>query len=397
MLAPLRALDGFGRFAAPPADAEPVAETALSTLTAGRTHPPGVYGVPDAFYALNLLRADAKLAPLDITPLAESAAIASYDVAGPQSLRGLFLAIGLGLILLDTIAVIIIAGGLSWRRNTTAAALIVATLATSALLAGNAGAQQSSAEDDFALQATLKTRLAYVKTGNTKIDEISRRGLLGLTRYLTDRTALEPGDPVGVDIASDELTFFPLLYWPIDPELESPAARTMARIDAYMKNGGTVLFDTADEVSRPASGNTFGTGPATLKLREILATLDIPPLEPVPADHVLSKAFYLLESYPGRWGDGPLWVEALSQRENRPDRPVRGGDGVSPILITSNDFAGAWAIDDQGRFFLPTVPADPFQREWAFRTGVNIVMYTLTGNYKADQVHIPALLERLGQ
>jgi hypothetical protein len=25
------------------------------------------------------------------------------------------------------------------------------------------------------------------------------------------------------------------------------------------------------------------------------------------------------------------------------------------------------------------------------------VMYTLTGNYKADQVHVPALLERLGQ
>jgi hypothetical protein len=24
-------------------------------------------------------------------------------------------------------------------------------------------------------------------------------------------------------------------------------------------------------------------------------------------------------------------------------------------------------------------------------------MYTLTGNYKADQVHVPALLERLGQ
>jgi hypothetical protein len=25
------------------------------------------------------------------------------------------------------------------------------------------------------------------------------------------------------------------------------------------------------------------------------------------------------------------------------------------------------------------------------------VMYTLTGNYKSDQVHVPAILERLGQ
>jgi len=46
---------------------------------------------------------------------------------------------------------------------------------------------------------------------------------------------------------------------------------------------------------------------------------------------------------------------------------------------------------------LPLVPGEPRQREYAFRAGTNIVMYALTGNYKADQVHIPALLERLGQ
>jgi hypothetical protein len=46
---------------------------------------------------------------------------------------------------------------------------------------------------------------------------------------------------------------------------------------------------------------------------------------------------------------------------------------------------------------LPMVEGEPRQREMAFRAGVNIVMYTLTGNYKADQVHVPALLERLGQ
>ena len=76
---------------------------------------------------------------------------------------------------------------------------------------------------------------------------------------------------------------------------------------------------------------------------------------------------------------------------------MRTGDGVSPIIITSNDFASAWAMDDNGNFLYSTVPADNLQREHAFRTGINIVMYMLTGNYKSDQVHIPALLERLGQ
>jgi hypothetical protein len=70
---------------------------------------------------------------------------------------------------------------------------------------------------------------------------------------------------------------------------------------------------------------------------------------------------------------------------------------VTPIIITSNDFAGAWAIDESGAPVLPTVPSDPMQRNYAYRAGLNIMMHMLTGNYKADQVHVPALLERLGQ
>jgi hypothetical protein len=138
--------------------------------------------------------------------------------------------------------------------------------------------------------------------------------------------------------------------------------------------------------------------PAGAKLREILTGLDIPELEPVPADHVLTKSFYLLRDFPGRFAAGTLWVEALpAETEEIADRPARAGDGVSQILITSNDFAGAWAIGTDGQPLLPLTPGEPRQREFAFRVGVNIVMYVLTGNYKADQVHVPALLERLGQ
>jgi hypothetical protein len=35
--------------------------------------------------------------------------------------------------------------------------------------------------------------------------------------------------------------------------------------------------------------------------------------------------------------------------------------------------------------------------EMALRFGVNLIMHVLTGNYKSDQVHVPALLDRLGQ
>jgi hypothetical protein len=109
---------------------------------------------------------------------------------------------------------------------------------------------------------------------------------------------------------------------------------------------------------------------------------------PVPVDHVLTKSFYLLKEFPGRWTGGTVWVERRGGRHN---------DGVSSIVIGSNDWAGAWAVDGNGTATLPVVPGGERQREFAYRFGINWVMYSLTGNYKTDQVHVPAIIERLGQ
>jgi hypothetical protein len=243
-----------------------------------------------------------------------------------------------------------------------------------------------------------------VVTGDAETDNISKAGLSGLTLFLAQRTALEAGEPIGIDIARDELNFFPLLYWPIVPGAAQPSPQAIARVDAYMKQGGTVLFDTRDAIMAPPGPGGESRSPGMAALRQILGGLDIPELEPVPRDHVLTKTFFLLRDFPGRFNSGQLWVEALPNDENEEaaettttKRPARAGDGVSSIIITSNDLAGAWAMRPDGQAMLPLVSTEPRQREMAFRAGVNIVMYTLTGNYKADQVHVPALLERLGQ
>jgi hypothetical protein len=271
-----------------------------------------------------------------------------------------------------------------------------------ALIAGAPTPQsqaQDAAADDFAMKATLQTHLAYVITGNAEVDEISKAGLQGLTLFLAQRTALEAGEPIGLDIARDELAFFPLIYWPIVPGVPKPSQQALERIDTYMKRGGSVLFDTRDAVEAPPGPGGGANTPGMMALREILSSLDIPELEPTPRDHVLTKTFYLLRDFPGRFDTGQLWVEALPRQsdEEAANRPARAGDGVSTIMITSNDLAGAWAIRPDGQAMLPIVGSEPRQREFAFRAGVNIVMYTLTGNYKADQVHVPALIERLGQ
>jgi hypothetical protein len=346
---------------------------------------------------VNTLTGGDRLAALDFSPLV-SASREVYRTSEPQDLRGPVLLAAIVLLLLDSIIVLFLGGGIQrlLPHRLPAASASILVVAAVALTCATAYAQQSSPN---APQPALETKLAYVITGNAEVDAISKAGLSGLTLFLAQRTALEPGDPIGLDIARDELVFYPLIYWPIVPGAARPSDASLKRIDTYMKDGGTVLFDTRDAVVAPAGQGGETRSPGMLELRKILSSLDIPELEPVPRDHVLTKTFYLLRDFPGRFDGGQLWVEALpsESEQEASGRPARGGDGVSSIIITSNDFAGAWATRQDGQPMLPMVDGQPRQRELAFRAGVNIVMYTLTGNYKADQVHVPALLERLGQ
>jgi Domain of unknown function (DUF4159) len=401
---PTRVLDGFGAFTVPPPTARPIPVN--YNARANDDHPPGFYGPPEGLVAVNTLMPDDKPLPLDYSPLAARFDI--YRHGEPRDLRGPIFLGALGLLMLDALIVIFLSGGfasaLPQRRAATVALVAGGLLAALALL-DPAHAQPAQAPppltpqaEAFALKATEKTHLAYIVTGDAEVDAISKAGLTGLSLFLTQRTALEPGEPMGLDPARDELAFFPLIYWPISPKAPKPSKTALERIDTYMKRGGTVLFDTRDAIDATPGLDDAMQTPGMQALRAILSQLDIPELEPVPRDHVLTKTFFLLRDFPGRFTSGKLWVEALpAEPKDEIDRPARAGDGVSSILITSNDMAGAWAIRPDGLPMLPLVPGEPRQREFAFRAGVNIVMYAMTGNYKADQVHIPALLERLGQ
>jgi hypothetical protein len=386
---PVEVLDGYGDLGPPDPGATLVADIRHAKPSAET--PPGIYDRDGGIFALNAVNPETVLQPLRPAAIGWQGRAASLEPQ-PSTPIWPWLLVGATLLaILDGLAVLALSGRLTRRFAAVAAACVFFLLSSG--IGDPTRAQDSDMER--ALIAANVTQLAYVKTGNEETDFTSRAGLKGLTIYLADRTALEPGEPTAIDVAVDELVFYALIYWPIDPEQETPSAETMAKVDTFMKNGGTILFDTRDAGGFTA--DLSGGTPEARKLRQILAFVDVPPLEPVPPDHVLTKAFYLLSEFPGRWANSELWVESLTDEPQLRDRPARGGDGVSPIIITGNDLASAWAVDENGLWLDPTVPADPRQRELSFRAGVNIVMYALTGNYKADQVHVPALLERLGQ
>ncbi len=392
-LSPTRTLDGYGRLRSPPASATPVSSAKFDETPASPRHPPGLYGPADSPRALNLIRPGLKLVPLGDIANVRSRHI--YAETTEIKLRPPLLAIALLLIIADGIAALYVTGlfdttPIRRRRRGLGTLPVVALIIGASMLMQSPHANAANDPEKFALTAANDTRIAYVLTGDSTTDNVSRAGLEGLTAVLRDRTSFEAAEPMGVDVTRDELTFFPLLYWPMTSGQEDLAPETLARINAYMEHGGTILFDTRDQ-DRAISGIT---GPGTETLRRLIGKLDLPALTPVPQTHVLTKSFYLLQNFPGRWAGGALWVEKSDTAANEPGG--RSNDGVSRLLIGSNDYAAAWARDASGRPMFPCEPGGEAQREMSLRFGVNLVMYTLTGNYKSDQVHIPALLERLG-
>ncbi len=379
-LAPISVLDGLGHSMAASAELLPIAAKDFARTEVSALHPPGLYGAQGVESALNILKAQDALLPLELGGARE------YGDVHSIALEPWLLALGAGLLCLDALVALWLRGYLpALRLRSIAAAGLVLMLMPRGV----------HAQDTTSMQAALDTRLAYVVTGLPDVDAISRAGLTGLGYALKARTSYEPEDPIGVDVERTDLSLYPMLYWPMDPREKNLSPAAQSRIADYMRLGGTIVFDTRELTL----GAVRGAGnPGDQTLRRITAGLDLPPLEPVSADHVLTKAFYILRSFPGRWDGGQLWAEALPPADkNGQSAPARGGDGVSPVIIGGNDWAAAWAVDASGRPMSDPVPGGDSQREMALRFGINLVMYALTGNYKTDQVHAPALLERLGK
>lgn len=385
---PTRIMDGFGALS-DAGNLPGIPGEQLAGNTIGPDLRPGIYTNEKRSLAINVITEDTQLSAVSWPA---SVPVRGLEIEPERDLSGILLSLALMLLVVDVIASLMLSGRLGFGR--TLAPVLALLMLPTDLPAQTA---QTAQETEFALASTNELVLAHVLTGDTGLDRIANAGLRGLSDTLFFRTSIEPANPVGIDLERDELAFFPLLYWPITPDQPLPSDEAYARLNTYLRSGGLILFDTRD-----ADIAGFGaSSPNGRKLQQLAAPLDIPPLEPIPSDHVLTRTFYLLQDFPGRHKNTQVWVEAAppdaEQIEGMPFRNLN--DGVTPVVIGGNDWAGAWATDPDGRTLLPVGRgyAGERQRELAYRFGVNLVMHVLTGNYKSDQVHVPALLDRLGQ
>lgn len=373
-LAPTRVLDGYGVLQPPQSTATPIEAAAFLTTRPGPTTPPGLYSGPGGERAMNAGAPAPQIVETwpGVTKVTEQEAV--VERAG---LGGWMIALALGIVALDLLIALAFAGRLPRFGRQTAGALAMFFVAT-ALLNGQPASAQTS--DQLAREAAAHLRFAYVKTGDRSLDETTAAGLFGLSYQLGARTSVEPEQPHGVDLSRDSLELYPMIYYAVPRNATALPPAAVAKVNAYLRAGGAFVVDTRDA----APGRDVSQNLATL-----LAGIDAPPLQPAPANHVLTKSYYLIRSFPGRL-NGRLWIESGAA-----DRDTRRGDGVSGLFIGGSDWAGAWAIDRNGKP-LRTMDGGENAREMAYRFGINLVMYILTGNYKEDQVHIPDLLDRLG-
>ena len=384
---PEEVMDGFGllsdaedRAAIPGADLAPILR---GEVQPGPEIPPGLYAGTALRLAVNATDAQT---PLNVAQWPMGTNLETGVERQEVPLAGYIFALAALVLMLDSLATLALGGRLL------RAAMVVLALG---LIGPRAEAQPV---DTRIMEATEAVVLGAVSSGDPQVDDVALAGLRGLSTALYLRSSVEPSLPMAVDIETDELSVFPFLYWPVTAESPLPSTEAYTRLNAYLRTGGMILFDTRDAEQARLTG---GTTAQARRLQQIAAGLDIPPLEPVPDDHVLTRTFYLLSDYPGRYQGGTVWVEAspadAEQAEGMPFRNLN--DGVTPVVIGSNDWASAWAVDDAGMPLLPVGrgTTGERQRELALRFGVNLIMHVLSGNYKSDQVHVPALLERLGQ
>jgi hypothetical protein len=370
------ALDAYGRLQPPPAGGIVITANEAAGIKVSPANPPGFYGSGAAGLALNLgghitVPVAASLPgaePLG-TPLA------------PVNFGAVLLMAAIWLLVLDLLISLWLRGILPRRPGATLAGLAIA-LALQSLPA------KTQILPGGVPPAALQTQLAYIRTGDPQTDQISADGLGYLSALVSARSSAQLGAPAAVTPAAEDIDLYPLIYWPVLANAPAPSGPACAALIDYMQHGGLLMIDSqGGDANAAGSGAGFAPG-AAAALSRATSCLDLPPLEKLTTANAIAHSFYIVPSFPGKFVGDAVLVASDAARD---------ADGVTPVVIGQNDWAGAWARDSNGDAEQSPLPGGEDQRVIADRFGANLVIYALTGDYKSDQARLPAFLDGMSQ
>ena len=156
-----------------------------------------------------------------------------------------------------------------------------------------------------------------------------------------------------------------------DGGFQQPENAAVEQLERYLQYGGFLLIDDT----------TGADGAFDTSVRDLVRRLyPTRPLGPLPPDHSLYRSFFLLRRPVGR-------VDRFSFLEG-----VTVGN-VTPVIYCRNDLSGALDRGADGRPVASCVPGGESQRREALKLGINLVLYSLTANYKKDQAHVRQLMK----
>ncbi|HTJ90508.1 MAG TPA: DUF4159 domain-containing protein [Acidocella sp.] len=358
-------LNAFGTLTAPTAPAA-LTPARRDTVMISATQPPGLYGPGDGAIALNLAQ---HIPPLTAARLPGAQPLG--DATPPQRLGPDLIAAAVLLLALDLLISLALRGAFSRRRWGFLSLLL--------LLPGLPPAAHAQ-------NAALQTELGYIVTNDQATDKLSADALASLSTSVSAHTSVTLGPPASLVPGRDDLSLYPLIYWPLRPGAPPPGTAACAALSSYVSHGGLLMIDTqGGDADAPGSGAGFGDG-AVATFAHDTACLNLPPLEKLTTANVLAHSFYIIPDFPGRFIGAPVLIATSAGRD---------ADNVTPIIVGQNDWAGAWARDATGNGEETPIPGGEAQRLIADRFGINLVIYALTGSYKADQNSAPALLDQL--
>jgi hypothetical protein len=174
-------------------------------------------------------------------------------------------------------------------------------------------------------------------------------------------------------LADPDLFFYPFLYMAGKYEFDPFTEEERRILRRFLTYGGFLLAEDA------MGAKGFGFDRAFR--REMEKIFPREPLRRLPPDHSVYQSFYLIDSVGGRQKVNPF-LEGITV------------ENWTPVIYTQNDLAGAWAKDNFGKWVNECVPGGEAQRASAFKAGINIIVYSLTSDYKKDVIHHPFIKKR---